>query len=217
MDILRSRVALGLASVVLLLGEPATSQPGTPAVRPPPACAGPAFAAAGPGRPRTAQRQLSSEGHARRKAHRVIGQGTLTWRNLERKPCDKLVPPLSERLWNFASTFVFEVGGFAARRRDAEHGYGAIDLSTLRLNGRDVLASAVLDDTLLTLPLATPLGPSAIAEVEFSWAMQLPKAFARSGWADTYHAVTRWFPKIGVWDCSDGADLRLASPPVSLG
>jgi hypothetical protein len=36
----------------------------------------------------------------------------------------------------------------------------------------------------------------------------LPKIFARSGYVGTFHAVTQWFPKIGVFDCSpaSGAD-----------
>lgn len=204
---LQSRVALGLASAVLLLVEPATSQPGTSPVEPAapsplarrPLSPGPGAAQS----PRNASYRLKAT--LDEKAHRVIGQGTLTWRNLERKPCDKLVFHLYQNAFkNLASTFVFESGASLRGAEMPEHGYGAIDLSTLRLNGRDVLSSAVLDDTLLTLPLATPLGPSAIAEVEFSWSVQLPKAFARSGWADTYHAVTQWFPKIGVWDCSDG-------------
>jgi len=204
---LQSRVALGLASAVLLLVEPATSQPGTSPVEPAapsplarrPLSPGPGAAQS----PRNASYRLKAT--LDEKAHRVIGQGTLTWRNLERKPCDKLVFHLYQNAFkNLASTFVFESGASLRGAEMPEHGYGAIDLSTLRLNGRDVVSSAVLGDTLLTLPLATPLDPSAIAEVEFSGSVQLPKAFARSGWADTYHAVTQWFPKIGVWDCSDG-------------
>lgn len=139
----------------------------------------------------------------------MIGQGVLTWRNLERKPCDKLVFHLYQNAFkNLGSTFVFEAGATLRGAEMPEHGYGAIDLSTLRLNGRDVLVSAVIDDTLLTLPLATPLGPSAIAEIEFSWSVQLPKVFARSGWVENYHAVAQWFPKIGVWDCSEGDACR---------
>lgn len=142
-------------------------------------------------------------------SHRIRGEGVLTWRNLERQPVDKLVFHLYQNAFkNLASTFVFESGATLRDDDMPEHGFGAIDISTLRLNGRDVLATAVVDDTLLTLPLSTPLGPSATVEVQFTWTVQLPRAFARSGWADRFHAVTQWFPKIGVWDCGGGSECR---------
>ncbi len=141
--------------------------------------------------------------------HRIVAQGVLTWRNLERQPVDRLVFHLYQNAFkNFASTFVFEAGATLRGDDMPERGFGAIDLSTLRVNGRDVLSTAVIDDTLLTLPLPAPLGPSATVEVQFSWNLQLPRVFARSGWADRYHAVTQWFPKIGVWDCGGGSDCH---------
>lgn len=141
--------------------------------------------------------------------HRIQGEGLLTWRNLERTPVDRLVFHVYQNAFkNLSSTFVFEAGPTLRGDEMPERGFGAIDLSTLRVNGRDVLATAVLDDTLLTLPLPTPLGPSATIEVQFSWTVQLPRVFARSGYVDRYHAVTQWFPKIGVWDCSGPGDCR---------
>jgi hypothetical protein len=138
--------------------------------------------------------------------HRIRGEGTLTWRNLERQPVDKLVFHLYQNAFkNLASTFVFEAGARLRGDDMPERGFGAIDLSTLRVGGRDVLAQAEVDDTLLTVPLSTPLGPSATVEVQFTWSVQLPRIFARSGWAERYHAVTQWFPKIGIWDCGGGS------------
>lgn len=137
-------------------------------------------------------------------SHSVTGEGTLTWRNLERQPTDRLVFHLYQNAFkNHASNFIFEVG--AQLRGDAmeDHGYGAIDVTKLKVNGRDRLGSAVLDDTLLSVPLETPVGPSATVEVELAFTVKLPKVFARSGYSDSYHAVTQWFPKIGVFECDD--------------
>lgn len=205
------RSLCGAAIALVLLGVPAqpghaADSPATPAPvrsakRPLPVDAGATTS------PRNASYRLKAT--LDEKNHRVTGQGVLTWRNLERKPCDKLIFHLYQNAFkNLTSTFVFEAGASLRGAEMPEHGFGAIDLSTLRLDGRDVLASAVIDDTLLTLPLPTPLGPSAIAEIEFSFSVQLPKVFARSGWAENYHAVTQWFPKIGVWDCSEGESCR---------
>lgn len=143
------------------------------------------------------------------KAHRVTGEGALTWRNLERQPVDKLVFHLYQNAFkNLASTFVFEAGASLRGDDMPERGYGSIDVSMLRVNGRDVWAAATVDDTLLTIPLAAPIGPSATVEVEFAWSVQLPRIFARSGWVDQFHAVTQWFPKIGVWDCDGDRGCR---------
>ena len=138
--------------------------------------------------------------------HRIRGEGVLTWRNLERQPVDKLVFHLYQNAFkNLASTYVFEAGATLRGDDMPERGFGAIDVSTLRVNGQDLLPGAVVDDTLLTVPLPTPVGPSATVEVQLAWNLQLPRVFARSGWVDRFHAVTQWFPKIGVWDCGDGA------------
>jgi hypothetical protein len=141
--------------------------------------------------------------------HRVAGEGLLTWRNLERKPADKLVFHLYQNAFkNHASTYIYETGPQLRGDEMPERGFGAIDVSTLKINGKDVLAQAVVDDTLLTVPLEKPVGPSATVEVQFSFTVQLPRAFARSGWAESFHAVTQWFPKIGVFDCEDTCRWR---------
>lgn len=199
----------------LLLSTPLASSTGAETAAPPASGSVQALAARrslplGPGAsqsPRNASYRLQVT--LDEKNHRLLGKGLLTWRNLERKPCDKLVFHLYQNAFkNLASTFVFEAGAALRGAEMPERGYGAIDVSTLRINGRDSLAAAAIDDTLLTVPLPTPLGPSATAEIEFSWSLQLPKIFARAGWAETFHAVGQWFPKIGVWDCSDGDSCR---------
>lgn len=147
------------------------------------------------------------------KTHRVTARGTLVWRNLERQPADRLVLHLYQNAFkNFATTFIRETGPQLRGDEMPEHGFGAIDVTALRVGGKDVLAQAQLDDTLLTLPLETPVGPSATVAVDFEWTVQLPKVFARSGWTDRFHAVTQWFPKIGVWECAEQAPAAAPAP-----
>lgn len=141
--------------------------------------------------------------------HRVIAHGTLHFRNLERQPADKLVFHLYQNAFkNHASIFIFEAGPELRGESMPEHGFGAIDVTTLKINGREGLPYARLDDTLLTVPLDTPLEPNATVEVEMAWTVQLPRAFARSGYFDSFHAVTQWFPKIGVFTCDQTCRFR---------
>ena len=141
--------------------------------------------------------------------HRITAQGTLTWRNLERGAADRLVFHLYQNAFkNRASNFIFEAGAQLRGEGMPEHGYGAIDVSMLKVNGKDARKDAVLDDTLLSVALQEPIGPSATVEVELAWSVDLPHAFARSGHEGSYHAVTQWFPKIGVFECDPSCGWR---------
>lgn len=183
-----------LVALVLRVGVVAAAEPHSPTVS--------ALRVPGPLSQRNANYRLRAK--LDEANHSVSSEGTLTWRNLERQSTDRLVFHLYQNAFkNHASNFISEVG--AQLRGDAmqEHGFGAIDVTKLKVNGRDVLGSAVLDDTLLSVPLQSPIGPSATVEIELAFTVKLPKVFARSGYSDSYHAVTQWFPKIGVFECDD--------------
>jgi hypothetical protein len=140
-------------------------------------------------------------------AHRVTGHATLVWRNLEKGAVDHLVFHLYQNAFkNTASQFVRDSGTQLRGVTMPDKGWGYIDVTGLRVGNDDLLPQATVLDTLLTVPLKAPIGPSATLEVEIDWTVQLPKVFARSGWVDDYNAVTQWFPKIGVWDCSETGD-----------
>ncbi len=164
----------------------------------------PALRVAGPLSPRNASYRLRAR--LDEVNHRIIGEGTLTWRNIERQPADRLVFHLYQNAFkNLTSTFVFEAGPQLRGEIMPQNGYGAIDMSKLTLNGRDLLADATLDDTLLIVTLPEPIATEATVELQMAWTVQLPRVFARSGWVDDFYAGTQWFPKIGVFDCADDA------------
>lgn len=143
--------------------------------------------------------------------HRLTGEATLTWRNLEKQPAGELVFHVYQNAFkNYASTYIFEAGAQLRGDNMPEHGFGAIDVSEIKISGKNLRDKASIDDTLLTVPLEAPVGPSATVEVELKWSVQLPRVFARSGWADSFHAGTQWFPKIGVFDCEATCRWRAA-------
>lgn len=146
--------------------------------------------------------------------HQVTASGTLVWRNLERQAADRLVLHLYQNAFKtFATTFIREAGAQLRGDEMPRGQYGAIDVTKLKINGQDLLAKAMVLDTLLSVPLPVPVGPSATVEVELAWTVQLPGTFARSGFRGDFHAVTQWFPKIGVFECDAAPSPPAASSP----
>lgn len=156
----------------------------------------------GPLSPRNASYQISARLDPDR--HTVTGTATLSFRNLESQPTDHLVFHLYLNAFkNHASTFIRDSG---PRHRGNDQGmepgsFGAIDVTSLRIEGADLLPKAAVDDTLLTVPLPSPLAPGAAIDVHLGFTSTLPRVFSRSGHAGPFHAVAQWFPKVAVWDC----------------
>lgn len=165
----------------------------------------------GPLSPRNASYQIRAR--LDEKDHTVKGTALLSWRNLERGPADRLVFHLYYNAFKSdASAFIREAGRRLRGDRMPDGGFGAIDVTALKVNGQDLRARAQVDDTLLIVPLPQPLGPSAAAQVELAFTAKLPRVFARAGYEGDFHAITQWFPKIGVFDCDPPASATAAPP-----
>ena len=50
----------------------------------------------------------------------------------------------------------------------------------------------------MDVQLATPVPPGGAVTLHMAFTTQLPRVFARSGYADDFHMVAQWFPKPGV-------------------
>ncbi len=63
-------------------------------------------------------------------------------------------------------------------------------------------AAVDVDETLVRADLSRPVAPGEALVVEMAFTAQLPKVFARTGWADGGEFVMagQWFPKAGVWE-----------------
>jgi hypothetical protein len=141
--------------------------------------------------------------------HAVDGHEKVTWRNLTDAPTRTLVFHLYMNAFkNEASTFYKESHGRLRRSSAEKHGWGAIDVSKVKVDGRDLTAAWKVDDTLATVELPTPIAAGATAEIEIDWRVVLPKVFARAGYFEDFYAISQWFPKIGVWDCAPSTGCR---------
>ena len=159
----------------------------------------------GPLSPRSASYRLKAR--LDEKTHEVKGSGTLIWRNLERKEASELSFNLYQNAFkHHATTFIREAGAQLRGDEMPEHGFGAIDVTSLKIGGVELVGKAKVLDSLLKLKLDTPVGPGSVVEIELVFTTKLPKTFARSGYAGDFNAVTQWFPKIGVFECDKAGE-----------
>ena len=83
---------------------------------------------------------------------------------------------------------------------DPEHP-GWIRVTDIRLSdGTPLALEEIADGTLAQADLPTPVAPGEIVTVELAFEAQLPRVFARTGYADDFFMVGQWFPKLGVWE-----------------
>jgi hypothetical protein len=140
----------------------------------------------------------------------LVGQERIVWRN----PSTDAVPDLWFHLYLNAfrdreSTFFRESGG-EHRGIMMDGGWGSIEITALTLpDGTDLLKSLTFqapdddnraDRTVARVPLPQPVGPGATLTLDVRFKAQLPKVFARTGYARDFFLVGQWFPKLAVYE-----------------
>src|SRR5262245_5620734 len=150
------------------------------------------------------------------------GRERLTWRN----PSSDTVSELRFHMYlnafkNGRSTMMRESNGGQLRSDRAGHepdDWGWIDVSSmktaagaeLRPGARfiqpDVAPNGARgfvdkdDQTVLAVPLPSPVPPHGEISLEIVFEAKLPRIFARTGFVRDFHLVGQWFPKIGVYE-----------------
>lgn len=147
------------------------------------------------------------------KSHVVTGHERLVWRN----PSNDRVSELQFHLYlnafkNNRSTFMRESGGQLRGDHAGEKAedWGAIDILSLKNEaGTDLLGPSrkiqpdgnePADETVLAVPLPSPVAPRGQIALEIEFRSKLPRIFARTGFVRDYHLVGQWFPKLGVYE-----------------
>lgn len=144
-------------------------------------------------------------------ARTVSGTLHVRWRNPSRVPATELYLHLYLNAFAGNRTTLMRELGAEAERWWTRHpdGWGRIDLATLRLDGRDVLAQLTYvqpddgngdDRTLARLALPAPVPPRGTIEIESAFVATLPRLFMRSGHAAPFFFVAQWYPKLAVLD-----------------
>jgi hypothetical protein len=138
--------------------------------------------------------------------HRLEGQETVTYRNTTTRPIPDLVFHLYLNAFKSADTIFMREGGAQHRGfqfNPQENGW--IEVHSLRLHDGTRLDLKPLEDgTLARAALPKPVEPGESIRFAVEFTAQLPRVFARTGWApdaegDPFYMVGQWFPKLGVW------------------
>ena len=148
----------------------------------------------------------------------ITGSETITWRNITQKATTDLQFHLYWNAWkNPRSTFMREqaLSGFGSEvvRRPDE--WAHMDIGSVTVGGVDRTASRRFvnldddnanDETVMQVPLASPILPGATATIAVTWTAHVPRTFARTGAVGNFFFIAQWFPKLGVlqeegWNC----------------
>lgn len=88
--------------------------------------------------------------------------------------------------------------------------WGWIDVTSIALvNGEDLTPHMEfiqpddgnqMDQTVVRVPLTTPVPPSGVIRLAIKFSARLPRAVARTGYDEDFFFVGQWFPKIGVYE-----------------
>jgi hypothetical protein len=203
-----------LAGLGLLLSLLVPAAPGPP--RP--------LRAAGPLSPRIASYQIAVEFDP--KLHRLHGHERLWWRNT--RPTAAATLPFHLYLnafKNTSSVFMREAARGEGRQVFPFGHPGWIDVRSIRSGVRELRPAARIarcgeddpaasaancpkDETIMDVPLPAPVAPGATVVLDLDFDAQLPEIFERTGYADRFHMVAQWFPKIGVYEASPAGGDR---------
>ncbi|MFN7974500.1 MAG: M1 family metallopeptidase [Acidobacteriota bacterium] len=148
--------------------------------------------------------------------HTLEGHELVRYRNLASAPMTEIQLHLYLNAFkNPKSTFMRESGGQLRGDRYKEGFWGSTDIRAIKIAGsHDDLISKLEtihpdddngdDETVVRLPLPSPVAPREAVTLDITWDAKLPRVFARTGYAGSFHMVGQWFPKVGVYEVRDG-------------
>jgi hypothetical protein len=148
----------------------------------------------------------------------ITGAETITWRNITSAPATELQFHLYWNAWkDTRSTFMREralAGASDTGRRTADD-WSRIDVTSIKVGGEERTATKRFitpdddnpdDQTVMSVPLAQPIGPGGSATIDVEWRAHVPRPVARTGAIGNFFFIVQWFPKLGVlqddgWNC----------------
>jgi hypothetical protein len=152
--------------------------------------------------------------------HFITGRERVTWRNTRSAPAKELKLHLYMNAFkNESSVFMREARAGEGRLVTTPDRWGSIDVKSIRLGGVELRPQAVVarcpedepdvpdcprDETVMDVPLPTPVAPEASVELDIDFEVQLPEIVERTGYQGEFHMVGQWFPKLGVFEDAPG-------------
>ena len=149
-------------------------------------------------------------------ARRTLGgREIITWRNITPGATSEVRLHLYWNAWkNTRSTWLREaaLGSRRGPRDDRpERDWGWTAVTAVRLLGAAPPVNLTArgrhvapddgnpdDQTVLAVPLPTPVAPGETVNLEVEWNARVPRTFARTGSVGRFFFLAQWFPKVGV-------------------
>ena len=147
--------------------------------------------------------------------HTLSATETLVWTNTGATPVDYLPFHLYLNAFKNETTLFMRTSRGRFRGTTVPGAWGWIEIDKVEIGGADVTASLRWpgpDETVVEVPLTTPVAPGEQITVAFTFTAQLPEVFARTGYKGEFHLVGQWFPKIGVRTGAPGAERWECAP-----
>jgi Peptidase family M1 domain len=147
--------------------------------------------------------------------HIINATQILTWTNYGESAVDTLPFHLYLNGFKNETSLFMQSSRGQHRAARASDNWGYIDVASIRIDGTELRPRARFigpDETVLEVPLPTPLPPGETIEVSMRFTDQLPEVFARTGYKGDFHMVGQWFPKIGVRVGPPGAETWACEP-----
>lgn len=158
--------------------------------------------------PRNANYEITAELDPAK--HTLVGKEHIRWRNLTTDTVTDLAFHLYLNAFAHSeTTFMKESGGRHRTSSFDEKGWGYCRVTALtqRVGGSEVPLSRAFqgpDQTVLHATLAEAIPPGGEVLLTVAFEDQMPRVFARTGFAGQFHMVGQWFPKLGVYEQGKG-------------
>lgn len=148
--------------------------------------------------------------------HRLRGEERIRWRNITDTPAtDAWFHLYLNAFANDHTVFMTESGGQLRGDAFDKGHWGFCEARSIALVNADGTRTPLVqlfpreDHTVMRVVLPAPVLPGGDAVFEVTFEDQLPRVFARSGYAGTFNMAGQWFPKLGVfqgakgWNCHE--------------
>ncbi|CAM3412032.1 M1 family metallopeptidase [Marinicrinis lubricantis] len=141
----------------------------------------------------------------------LIGTETLTWKHPGSEPVREVYLHLYANAFESKNTtFYKESGGQLRADKMQEDSFGGIQITSIQTTDGDELKHRVQyvqpddenpdDHTLLKVRLPDDVQPNEKLTLQIGFEVELPRVYARMGYADDFIMAGQWFPKIAVYE-----------------
>ncbi len=136
-------------------------------------------------------------------AKQVRGSGRISYRNPSQDALGEVWLRLYLNAFRSPNTqWMREAGGSFRGFSASEPGWIRVERLALAESGVELPlpGGGDSDDTIVRVALPRPLTPGGTLDLDVRWTAQLPRVFARTGYAGSFFLAGQWYPKLAVYD-----------------